>query len=257
MNNVTIIIYFIFSIGLLSCVITDNNSSKNTSDLKQNKDDEKNIIKISQDKSVFSIDSLCNINLFDFYGKTLKVLLSNNIINQYSIYDPIIDKRGCIKHIELGYNSRDLVIHFSNFNKNAYCGDPNERIIENLLDEKILFVRFTHQYLTPLTDSEKEDEVFIDALKQVDFSYYYNMPIDSLMSNLPKPRRSPIISLDGIDGCLDKATLSYRLKTHSFGIMLYTENLEYTPRCLDLEIEHWNFNDFRKEILKEVKILGL
>ena len=245
MNN--IVIFLFFCLGLLSCI--NSNKNKNLYDSK-----DKSEMSISEEQPF--LDSLCNINFFDFYDKKLSILLDNKIIKKYNIYHPVVSRKGCIDHIELIYDKRSLVVHFSNFDKEAYCSEQS-RNIENLLNEKILFVRFPVVYPMPLTNNKQEDEMLVSALKQINFHDYSGLTVDSLMAILPKPRRSPIIMLHGKNGCLEKASISYRLTTREFGFYLYPENLEHTPPCLDLEVEHWNFNDFRKEILKEVKILGL
>ncbi len=222
--------------------------------------DESEAMIVSDKKPKFSDDSLHNINLFDFYGKPFRALFENKMLNQYYAYNPVFNRQDCISHVELhypGYTSY-LVVHFSDYDENIHCLNLKNTRIEYLLDEKILFVRFPRIFETVITNNEAEQDVFIDKIQKIDFRKYYGMPIDSLMSNLPKPRRKPNLSfLDKGEGCLKEVSFTYRMNSTGFFMVLYPDSLKFTPECPDLNVEYWNFNDFKKETLKKVVIYGL
>lgn len=202
----------------------------------------------------FSKDSLYRINLFDFYNKPLRELFDNEVIRQYDYYNFPESHDGCIRYMELGYDNNFLEIYFSDLKRDSYCSNDTLNIkISDLLNEKILRVNFPRSQPIMQTNDNQKAKAFIMKLKAFDFSAYYESPINTLITALPKLERNPMILIWKTEGCLDYASLYYRFPNEEIVIDLDADSLMYTPHCLDLKIKHWNFNDYKKEILKEVK----
>jgi len=253
MNIIKHISYFILIIST-SCV-TVSNSDKKTEISKLESST------VTQSNGNLN-DSLFNINFFDFYNKPLKKLLENDILNQYDNYSPVFDYNECLNHIELRYrnNNTYLRVYFSNTHGNRFCFEREDSIqlpINYLLREKILTVGFPRELPISMTDSKEEEDVFINNFKKINIEEYSDKPIDDLISVLPKLKKRPYISFHDEEGCLYRVLIIYRLVTREIGIYMYPKDFKQTPKCLDLNIEHWNFNDFRKETLERVEIYGL
>lgn len=249
MQSIKYVYYFLLVI-FTSCM-TISTSNKNTKTNKEN-----------SDITSQSNNSIYNIDFFDFYNKPLERLLENDIINQYDRYSPIFDYEECMNHIELIFNTENtfLRVYFSNTYENKFCFEHKDSIhlpINHLLEEKILTVGFPREFPINLTDNKEEEDIFINNFKEIDTEQYLDKPINDLLSALPKLERRPYISFHDKEGCLYRVLVIYRLVTREIGIYMYPKNFKHTPKCLNLDIEHWNFNDFRKETLEKVEIYGI
>lgn len=219
----------------------------------------------TKDKQTFSLDSLYNINYFDFYGKTLEELLKNNIVNQYEGYYPVIERQGHLSFLQLMYT--DETDNFSNykglnvyFSRLKYTDEDTLKFGDiptpiQLSKEKIRKIDFRDK--RELAKTSEEDQIFVKELKSIDFKEYHGRTIDSLMK-IPILKKWSSVAFDNEkvkhQNCLNSATLTYILDSKWIMLEVTPESFTYTDECIDILDRHWNFNDFRQETLKNVRL---
>jgi hypothetical protein len=93
----------------------------------------------------------------------------------------------------------------------------------------------------------------LNNISNINFRYYYDKPIDSLLSNqLFNSYRSKRFVTEPV-GCLWYLTLAYKNKEGLLHVNIYpNDSLQYLKRCIDSPTENWSLDLFRKEILNKV-----
>lgn len=210
------------------------------------------------------IDSLDILNYFDYFGKTLKEALQDDIIKQFDTYFIGETPNGCFNYLQLNYrkelhNSRILKFYF----KDLFIGDkrcvdyPDIWEIEDLLKEEIMKIEVPIEGWRHATHNKEEDKRLVERIRQIDFSKYYGEPIESLweISVLWNTAHLKVFS-DHDDNCLDYIGLNYSLSDYrTLIVIIEPESYQYMNPCINKYKEYWNLNDFRKETLKEVKVV--
>lgn len=228
-------------------------------------------LEIKSNHSVFTdtlslIDSLDRFNYFDYFGKTLEEALEDIVIKQFTGYFIEENPPGCFAYLDLNYgkfgqdNFRVLRFYFSDMhNDNTRClNKVYEWRIESLLNKEIKNIHYTvNGWNRVTTDSIREQE-FIQEIKKIDFSTYYGHPIDTLWG-IPIIHNSvhrKFFIDHNQDDCLDYIGLNYKLSNYKILMIFITPDLyEHMNPCIDKYKEYWNLNEFRKETLKEVKVI--
>lgn len=219
----------------------------------------------TKDKQKFSLDSLYNINYFDFYGKTFEELLENNIVNQYEGYYPVIEIQGHLSFLQLMYtdetgdfsNYKGLNIYFSRLEymdeDTLKFGDIPTPI--QLAKEKIRKIDFKDRQV--LAKTSEEDQIFLKEIEDIDFRKYYGLSVDSLMK-IPVLKKWSSVAFDDKkvehENCLNSVTLVYILSSKWIMLELTPKSFTNTDECVDILDKSWNFNNFRQETLKSTRL---
>jgi len=215
-------------------------------------------------KPLSFIDSLDRLNYFGYYKKTLERALEDDIIKQFDTYFIGETPNGCFNYLQLNYrrefqNTRILRFYF----KGLFLGDkrcrsyPDIWEIEDLIEEKIMKIEFPIEGWISATRNKEEDKRLVERIRQIDFSKYYGEPIDNLwkISILWDTPHLKVFT-DHNDNCLDYIGLNYSLSNYrTLIVIIEPESYQYMNPCINKYEEHWNLNDFRKETLKEVKVV--
>lgn len=219
---------------------------------------------ILDNKPLSFIDSLDTLNYFNYLKKTLKEALQDDIIKQFDTYFIGETPNGCFNYLQLNYsnefhNSRILRFYF----KDLFIGDkrcvdyPDIWEIEDLLEEEIMKIEVPIEGWRHATHNKEEDKRLVERIRQIDFSKYYGEPIESLweISVLWNTAHLKVFT-DHDDNCLDYIGLNYSLSDYrTLIVIIEPESYQYMNPCINKYKEYWNLNDFRKETLKEVKVV--
>lgn len=223
-----------------------------------------------EDKNVFNadtlsfVDSLDVLNYFNYFGKTLEDALKDEVIKQFDSYFIGETPNGCFNYLELNYrkeshSTRILRFYFKDlFISNKRCVTyPDIWEIKDLIEEEIMKIEFPIEAWRHATNNKEDDKQLIEKMRQIDFSKYYGKPIDSLWE-IPLLWNTAHLKVftDHDDNCLDYIGLNYSLSDYrTLIVIIEPESYQYMNPCINKYEKYWNLNEFRKEILKEVKVV--
>lgn len=121
----------------------------------------------------------------------------------------------------------------------------------------INFARFSKKAVNKPIEKITSNSV-IDSLKNINFTYYYGKPIDSLLSNKYIQLCQNRQVLEEPNLCFYTYMMSYREKESLISIAIYPKfphkNLPY--RLLNKE-QHWDLELLKKEILERIDFIYL